>query len=56
MIELGKRKPKEYKVTVIKVEISEKERIEQYEAYKELLYKLLFTNQYRKSKEDKSNT
>ncbi|MGE7216562.1 hypothetical protein ACQKJC_08690 [Priestia koreensis] len=43
------RKPKEYKVTVIEVEMDEDDSEEkQYEFLKDWIYKFLFTGEYRK--------
>ncbi|MGG2091905.1 hypothetical protein AB1283_04130 [Bacillus sp. S13(2024)] len=55
---MGKRKPKEYKVFFIESEekISDEELLERYRRYENLLYRLLFKGEFRKSKEDKFNT
>jgi hypothetical protein len=47
-----RHKKEDYQITVIEVEVSEEEMLERLGRYKEALYKLLFTNEYRKSKQN----
>jgi len=50
---MAKHKKKEYKVTVVEhTDITDEELLQRYEQYKELVYKLLFSSEYRKPTED----